>query len=291
MYTQADIDKYKWFHGLNFGNGLRAKGRSNPENWSLYGALSFLENVPLRGARVLDIGTMDGLIAFIAEKEGATVVATDLYDRASMRKAREIFNSAVDYHPATSIEDLLERFGPASFDVVIMGGLLYHLVSPLRAILIARNLLKTGGVLILETVATEESEPIIHFNLGAPVMDEYTTYFVPSLEAVRSMIQFCCFHVLGSNKVRPTATDPKYVRGTVMARATDPDSAMATTPLMKVAQERASKSATDRILDEFNFAVLRGRPQTPMPFLSIKKSGDDVGIDKSSFRTRFAVQP
>lgn len=290
MHTQADIDRHKWFHGINFGDGLRAKGRSIPENWSLYGALSFLEQVPLRGARVLDIGTMDGLIAFIAEKEGASVVATDLYDRASMRTACRIFKSSVDYHPTTSIEDLLERFGAASFDVVIMGGLLYHLVSPLRAILIARNLLKTGGLLILETVATEEPGPIIHFNLGAPVMDEYTTYFVPSLEAARSMMQFCCFDLLGSNKVRPTG-NPRYVRGTIMARATEPDSASSGTPLMQAAQERASKSATDHILDEFNFAILRGRAYTTQPYLAIVNSGDDVEIDKSTFKSRFRIQP
>ncbi len=287
-YSQEDVDRYRWFHGLDFGNGLVAKGRGEPENWSLYGTLSFLESLPLAGVRLLDVGTMDGLVSFIAEKEGASVVATDLYDRDSLRLAKRIFESSVEYHPSTSIEDLMGKFGPASFDVVVMGGLLYHLVSPLRAILIARSLLKTGGVAILETVATEQREPTLLFNLGDPVIDEYTTYFVPSISAVREMMRFCNFQIMGSNKVRPSGKN--YVRGTVMGRAVEPSQAESSTELMRTAQVRAAKGANDRILDEFNFATLVGAPQTRLA-AHLDGSEDEIEIDKGRFETRFPVQP
>lgn len=291
MVSQADIDRHKWFHGIDFGGGLRSKGRSNPENWSLYGTMSFLEHIPMAGARVLDIGTMDGLIAYTAEQNGASVVATDLYDRQSMRLAKELLKSDVEYLPSTSIEDLLGIFGPSSFDIIVMGGLLYHLVSPLRAILIARNLVKTGGIVILETCATEEDKPVLNFNLGSPIVNEYTTYFIPSLEAVRQMMTFCCFDVLGSNKTRPGGDAANYVRGTVMSRAVEPSGAIATTSLMGAAQERASKSVDDRILDEFNFATLKNASASILLDQKFKTFSDDVEIDKKLFTTRFDLQP
>ena len=41
--------------------------------------------------------------------------------------------------------DFNNLFEDGTFDIIVMGGLLYHLLSPLRALLIARSLLKTGG--------------------------------------------------------------------------------------------------------------------------------------------------
>jgi len=290
-YSQADIDAKDWFHGIDFGNGLRTKGRVTPENWSLYGAFSYLEDIPLKGVRLLDIGTMDGIVSFIAERGGASeVIATDLYDRKTMRMAIKILNSSVQYQPSTSVEDLLPRFGAGTFDIVVMGGLLYHLVSPLRAILIGRHLLKEGGILILETVATEDTEPKLLFNPAQPVIDEYTTYFVPSLSAVREMATFCSFNVLGSNKTRPSADSP-YVRGTILARAVLPDNANSTTSLMGRARQRAAISKNDRILDEFNLATLKDTEASVLRGISIPEYGNDIAIDRFTFVTTLPFQP
>jgi 2-polyprenyl-3-methyl-5-hydroxy-6-metoxy-1,4-benzoquinol methylase len=157
--TQAEIDGFSWFHGIDFGSA-RSEGRVSPPNWSLYGSLRMLEHIDLRSCRVLDVGTMDGLISFIAEEEGAQEVhATDLYDRPSFRFARDALAANVEYHPRTSVEDLVPRFGRDSFDLVVMGGLIYHLVSPFRSLLIARALLRNNGLLLLETVTAPGAGP------------------------------------------------------------------------------------------------------------------------------------
>ena len=71
--TQDELDRYSWFHGIDFGNGLSVKGRipeTQPQNYTLFGIYSFLEHIDLKGCRVVDIGTMDGLMAFILKKRG-----------------------------------------------------------------------------------------------------------------------------------------------------------------------------------------------------------------------------
>lgn len=281
--AQAEIDQHKWFHGLDFGDGIAAKGRLVPENWSLYGILSFLENIDLDGCRVLDLGTMDGLVAFIAEKKGATVVATDLYDRPSMYLAMDLLRSSVTYLPNTSIEDLLAKFGPGSFDLIVMGGLLYHLVSPLRGILIGRHLLKQNGLLLLETVATDAAEPTLLFNPAAPVVPEYTTYFVPTIEAVRQMMRFCSFKIAGSNKI---SVGP-HVRGSVMGQAVPLDRAEPSTEVMRAAQERGAQ-ANDRILDEFGLGAVSSESS---PFAEVPSSDSTIEIDRFSFVTSLPIQP
>lgn len=286
MLTQADIDRYSWFHGINFGH-VRSKGRVTPDNWSLYGIMSFMENVDFTGLRVLDIGTMDGLIAFIAEREGAAeVVCTDLYDRGTFRLAKRALGSHVAYYPRTNIEDLLGVFGAGSFDIVVMGGLLYHLVSPVRGILNGRFLLKTGGLLLLETVTCEGDASALRFNLGEPVMDEYTTYFVPTIRAVSDMMSFAMFDVLGTSRANPLSPQP-YARSSFVGCAVYPG--CPTTPLMQRAQDRAMND--DRILDGFRFAKLKTLPSTSARVDDTAIGRASQNIDIRTFRTRFDLQP
>ena len=286
--TQAEIDSHQWFHGLDFGDGRRAKGRGRPENWSIYGVLSFMEGIDFAGLDVLDVGTMDGLIPFIAEKEGARrVVATDLYDRKSFRLAWRIFNSNVRYEPNTSIETLISRHGPASFDVVVMGGLLYHLMSPLRAFLIARTLLRTGGLLLLETVASKDEEPNLRFNLSGPVIDEYTTYFVASPSAVQGMARFSGFRIEASAASYPA--NAEYSRYSIAARAVGSDALESDCDLMTKAITRATKADGDQITDELSLRAALANPvgvRTP----TFTMTGH-TDISPAKFQTRFALQP
>lgn len=281
-----------WYHGINFGS-YQSKGHLSPENWSLYGILNFMEHINFQNLNVLDVGTMDGLAAFIAEREGAAyVAATDLYNRKTFHLAKQALQSRVDYSPHTSVEHLIGKYGRARFDVVIMGGLLYHVLSPLRTMLIARSLLKTGGILLLETVSANRADAVLVWNLSDPIMDEYTTYLVASPRALLGMSRFTLFDTLQTASAATTKTST-YVRYSLMARAVAPLSSHYDTDLMRRAQERALRVRTDLLMDELSLAECADAPISDIKLIHSYNVASPMhtDIDVRKFRSRFDLQP
>ena len=59
-----------------------------------------------------------------------------------------------------SLEDRLESEGaPTRFDLVVLGGLLYHTFDPLVNIMVARRLVKPGGWLLSKQLTTLATRP------------------------------------------------------------------------------------------------------------------------------------
>ena len=144
MVTQAEIEKLGWFHAIDFGD-MHSPGRippGQPPNFTLFGIYSFLEHVDPNGLDVIDVGTMDGLMAFILKRLGAErVVATDLWDREQFRVARQLlgYDDEIEYHTLLDIKDMADTFGTGRFDIMIFAGVLYHLLSPLEYLLHCRR--------------------------------------------------------------------------------------------------------------------------------------------------------
>lgn len=235
--TQDELRELSWFHGIDFGEGLSVEGRipkSMPQNYSLFGIYSFLEHIDPQGQRVIDIGTMDGLMAFILKSMGAApVVATDLFDRRQFRLAREVlgYENEVEYHAKLDISHMVQRFGESTFDLAVFSGVLYHLLSPLESLLISRQLLRRNGLLLLETCYDRGStEPTLRFNMGeisAPI-DEPTTFFLPTLSALLAMLRTASFDPLAAIQLRSGAA-----RVSVVARAVRPSEVRNKTALQR----------------------------------------------------------
>ena len=217
-------------------------------------------------------------------KASSEVHATHLYDRPTFEVARQMLESSAEYHPRTSIEDLVTKFGRGRFDLVVMGGLLYHLVSPLRSLLIAGALVKNNGLVILETVTGLGDSPSMVFNPAAPIVDEYTTFFVPNESCVVEMMRFCLLDTLSIASV-PSSSG--YTRTSYLARARMPANGTHSTDLMKRAQERASRSSDDRLMDEFSFALLEEEPRSA---ISVNRVDERVSINTREFTSRFHLQ-
>jgi len=287
VIAQSDIDAHSWFHGIDFGDGRVAKGRLSPPNWSLFGAFALMEYVDFKNTRILDIGTMDGIVGFMAERGGAReVICTDLYERKTFGMAKDIIGSKAEYLPRTGIADLLARFGTGSFDVVVMGGLLYHLVSPLVGIMIGRSLLKNGGILILETVATEGETSTLAFNPADPIIDEYTTFFVPTVRAVKDMMTFSLLDVLGHASVRANSGTRPHLRSSFIARAVYPG--IATSDLMGRTQERAKDD--NKMLEGHKLSELANSPIVSMS-IDLDAIRTAPPIVERSFKTKLPFQP
>ena len=72
----------KWFHALRFDERRTTNGRfpkSRPANYTLFAALEYLRHIDVAGMDCLDLGKLDGLLAFTLASMGAgRVVASDM---------------------------------------------------------------------------------------------------------------------------------------------------------------------------------------------------------------------
>lgn len=237
MTDQAALDAHKWFHAIDFGDSV-SPGRlppNQPPNYTLFGIYRFLENIDVAGLDVIDIGTMDGLMAFMTKRLGARrVVATDLWDRAQFRLARDVlgYQDEVEYHTALDISQMYAKFGHGTFDVMILGGVLYHLLSPLEALITCRRLLRRDGLILMETCFDQTSnEMTLRYNMGldpAP-FNEPTTYFLPTLPALLAMMRTASFDPIAIGRLRHGSA-----RVSVLAKAVRPSEVRDKTAVQKL---------------------------------------------------------
>jgi len=160
-----------WYYSMELKPGLFTPGR---DFVNVICTRELLARMSPSGLDACDIGTMEGMIPVLLKRRGArSVVALDAMDHSEkIRLVQSCTGEAFDYIPRVSLarvkEVLSERarlsnYYPdewgqtkiqTGFDVLVLSGVLYHAVSPLHVIGLARTLLKRGGMLILETAAS-----------------------------------------------------------------------------------------------------------------------------------------
>lgn len=295
--TQDELDRHSWFHGIDFGNGLSVKGRipeTEPQNYTLFGMYSFLEHIDLKGCCVVDIGTMDGLMAFILKKRGGgPVVATDIVDKSHrFQLGRKIlgYDHEIEYRGNIDICNrplISSTLGENRFDFVMLAGVLYHLLAPLEGLLNCRKLLRRGGLICVGTVYDGTStEPVLRYNMGdltRPIEDP-TTYFVPTLPALLAMLRSAGFDPLVAIRMRP---GNHWVN--VLARAVRPSEVRDKTPLQclhdsEVVQPNHSVFGN-------RFRKLEHGQEVPSSIVYTGPEGFDREIDIYSWQPRVPFQP
>ena len=120
------------------------------------------------GRRVLDVGCRDGALtrAYAIDNE---VVGMDV-DRLALRGEREKLGIYTGWHDA----DEPLPFANESFDVVVVGELLEHLVSPSGFIEEAWRVLRPGGTLVGSIPNAYRLKNRLRFLAGRPIEDNPT---------------------------------------------------------------------------------------------------------------------
>jgi 2-polyprenyl-6-hydroxyphenyl methylase/3-demethylubiquinone-9 3-methyltransferase len=110
------------------------------------------QRVPLRGARVLDVGCGAGLLSEALAKESAQVSALDLAPELVEVAKLHLLESGlqVDYR-LVSVEALAAE-APASFDAITCMEMLEHVPDPGSVLQACATLLKPGGRLFVSTL-------------------------------------------------------------------------------------------------------------------------------------------
>lgn len=152
--NEKSIKDFHWDQQIVFPNGDVTPGRWLPM-FDEYG----LNAIKFKNKSVLDVGCLNGLYSFYAEKKGGRVISIDITERRRTKHyqgnscdsyifAHNQFKSKAKYIFPYSVYDI-EHLG--KFDVVLCLGVIYHLAHPTLAIEKINNVLKKNGILILET--------------------------------------------------------------------------------------------------------------------------------------------
>lgn len=151
--TREDLASYKWYHHFDFGDGLTTTPKSTEVE-------NFVQcNMAVEGFRtksVIDIGCRDGRFSFLAEKLGASrVVAVDNDLSKGMTELLiPHFKSRIEAWESnltSPAEDWVWRQAIGHFDIVMLFGVLYHLRYPVFGLKRAVDLMRDGGLLLIET--------------------------------------------------------------------------------------------------------------------------------------------
>jgi tRNA (mo5U34)-methyltransferase len=190
---QEQIDALRWFHQIDFGNGIITPGLASLAQMNAQADIYFSDGVG--GLSVLDIGCWDGFNSLEAVRRGATrVLAMDHwvwhYHPFAKRDTVELVREYAA--PDLKILDIdLFNIGPNNvgrFDVVLFCGVLYHLRDMLAGLERAASV--TDKMLVLETHmdARDIDRPAAIFYPTVECNGDGTNWWGPNRACVEGMI-------------------------------------------------------------------------------------------------------
>lgn len=192
--TKSDFYTGWWYYSTELLPGLITKGQY-PDSFPLLPRI-LLRNCDLRGTSCLDLGSMEGLIPVLMHRQGArTVLATDAIDHCHEKMAalRHYYQAKFDFRMVGLMYNLankLRKSGTASFDVINLSGLLYHVYSPLMVLAGVRPLLKRNGLMIVSTNVVADESFTMQFNNGGRLQEETNTFWYLSVPVLDYMLRY-----------------------------------------------------------------------------------------------------
>jgi uncharacterized protein YggT (Ycf19 family) len=121
----------------------------------------------------------------------------DYQDQPTFQLAHRILNSKVKYYPNVSVFDLGQNPNFSAFDVVIFGGVFYHLKDPLLALARLRSVMKTGGVIIVEgEVINGYAKSLARFYYHEIFKEDRSNWWVPTIRCLHEWVESSYFDLV-----------------------------------------------------------------------------------------------
>jgi len=190
------LDKFRWNHEMRLANyNTVSHNKTIPK--STFGGYRYVNQIAffidymnldadLSGKEVLDVGPWSGSSSVIYEKLGGHVDAVEEGEQQIelMKFIKNSFN--LDFNIIKDTIYNVKEYG--KYDLVSNFGVLYHVTDPLIFLRICYNALKPSGVMILETMSTNDcsNDSFMRyegsFKLGA-------NWFIPNRIALLRLLQ------------------------------------------------------------------------------------------------------
>jgi SAM-dependent methyltransferase len=129
----------------------------------------------------------------MSRRNAAKVVAVDRCDFSNnINQINNKLSANILYYPnikQTELVEFLRNKGFDGFDVVINSGLLYHVYGPLNSLAYTRSLVRTGGIVVVETAVAVQNTFSMHFNAAGKYYDDPTTFWFISIPCLDYMLR------------------------------------------------------------------------------------------------------
>ena len=209
---QDEINALRWFHQIDFGNGVLTPGGIGASKIARMSRKIF--DRPITGKSFLDIGCWDGAYSIEATRRGAgRVMATDHYvwndgtgDRRSFELARQHLAPGIEVRELPVEALTAEAIG--TFDIVLFSGVFYHLRHPFLILEQVARLAKELLIVESRLVGRFTRKPYMRFYPGRELENDPTNWWAPNRPCMEAML-----HDVGFPRVKFQRTDYRWRRG------------------------------------------------------------------------------
>jgi 2-polyprenyl-3-methyl-5-hydroxy-6-metoxy-1,4-benzoquinol methylase len=213
-----------WYYSIELVPGLYTPGL---KHLNLGLTRHLLAGCEVENRRCLDIGTMEAAVpVLLSRRKAKEVVAVDVMNcQQKVRMVKHYTGTWFNYHGGLTharTEPLVRRRYGGNFDLVVLSGVLYHCFGPLHVLATARSLVRTGGLMIVETFTAVDRQQAMFFNARGALSPDASTYFlisVPLLEYLLRYFKLTPIDCVASHVV--TIEGRKCARVAVTCRATN----------------------------------------------------------------------
>jgi 2-polyprenyl-3-methyl-5-hydroxy-6-metoxy-1,4-benzoquinol methylase len=175
-----------WYYSIEIEPGRFTPG----QNFNSVSVVrDLLRGIDVTGRRCLDIGSMEGMSSVLMCRRGGDVVAYDRYDCADkIDLVKACTGADFKFIGGAKFTDLPQMEKP--FDVVVFAGMLYHMFDPMAGLFTARNMVRNGGLILIETATIDAPGYSMHFNASGRFypQPEQSNYWFPT----PAMLEFMC---------------------------------------------------------------------------------------------------
>lgn len=213
-----------WYYSVELVPGVYTPGQ---KHLNLGLTRDLLSRCEVENRRCLDIGTMEAAVPVLLSRRKANqVVAVDVMNcEEKVRMVKHYTGTSFNYHGgvnhARTAPLVRQRYG-GNFDLVVLSGVLYHCFGPLHVLAMARSLVRTGGLMIVETFTAVDRQLAMFFNGRGTLSLDPSTYFlisVPLLEYLLRYFKLTPIDCVASHPV--TIEGRKCARVAITCRATN----------------------------------------------------------------------